>query len=213
MKFIRENKAITLSLFIVVLSLVLLAIPKSFAHLGVDIIKKGANTYHYYMSGYEWMFGTVKKIGDAKTAIGSAVPSGIAALSLLALSFCGLCFSKKSSFVLSIFLNIPFAGNPFFPLKTFPFVKPATSFLTSLALITVAILFFASSAATAKAYPDVYQIAENGEFSNMSWAPYVIGALTLIAGGLMMYRTILVMRDEVKRPTQAKGTSYSYLHK
>lgn len=186
MKFIRENKAITLSLFIVVLSLVLLAIPKSFAHLGVDVIKKGANTYHYYMSGYEWMFGTVKKIGDAKTAIGSAVPAGIAALSLLALSFCGLCFSKKSSFA---------------------------ALLTSLALITVAILFFASSAATAKAYPDVYQIAENGEFSNMSWAPYVIGALTLIAGGLMMYRTILVMRDEVKRPTQTKGTSYSYLHK
>ena len=181
-KFLKENKAIALSFVIVALSFILLAIPKSFAHLGVEHVNP--NTYHYYLSGYEWMFGTVKNALDK--AIGSAVPAGIAALSLLALSFVGLCFSKKSSFV---------------------------ALLTSLALITVAILFFASGAATAKAYPDLYQIAENGEFSNMYWAPYVIASLTLIAGGLMMYRTILVMKDEVKRPTQAKGPSYSYLHK
>jgi hypothetical protein len=47
----------------------------------------------------------------------------------------------------------------------------------------------------------------------MSWVPYVVASLSLISGGLMMYRTILVMKDEVKKPSQAKGSSYSYLRK
>ena len=185
-KFVKENKIIVLSLLIVVLSFVFLALPKAFAHFGVNTISKSGATYKYYLSGYEWTFGTVTKIGDADTKIGSAVASGIAAIALLGLSFIGLLFSKKSSFV---------------------------ALLVSLALITVAILYFCSSAASAKAYASVFEVPDEGDFSNMSWAPYVIASINLVAGGLMMYRTILVMKDEVKKPSQAKGSSYSYLRK
>lgn len=181
-KFLKENKIITLSLIIVILSFVLLALPGQFAHFGIKHINP--NTYRFYLSGYQWMFGSVEDV--LGNAIGSAVGSGIAAFVILILAFGGLFFSKKSSFV---------------------------SLLVSLALITVAILFFTSSSATAKAYSTVYVLSENGEFHNMAWVPYVVGSLTIIAGGLMMYRTVLVLKDEVKRPTQGKGPTYSYLHK
>jgi len=182
-KFLKENKIITLSLIIVILSFVLLALPGQFAHFVPKHIDP--NTYKFYLNGYQWMFGTTKNVLDE--AIGPAIGSGIAAFVLLILSFFGLLFSKKSSFV---------------------------SLLVSLALITVAILFFTVSPATAKAYPDtIFYVSENGDFHNMSWAPYLIGSLTIIAGGLMMYRTVLVLKDEVKRPTQGKGPTYSYLHK
>ena len=181
MKLLKD-KIILIALVIVILSFVLLALPGQYAHFLV--IKVGAkNTYQYYLSGYEWMFGTVKNsVGES---IGSAVGSGIAALVMLALSFVGLLFSKKSSFV---------------------------SLLVSLALIVVAILFFTSSSASVTPYANVYEVSD-GNFSNMSWVPYVLGALTLIAGGLMGYRTVRVMIAETKRPSQPKGPSYSYLHK
>ena len=182
MKIIK-NRAILITLIIVVLSFVLLALPGQFAHFGVEKFVP-RTTYKYNLSGYQWMFGTVKNSLD--NAIGSAVGSGIAAFVILILVFVGLFFCKKSSFV---------------------------SLLVSLALITVAILFFSSSAATAKAYSEVYVLSEKGDFTNMSWVPYVIASLTLIGGGIMMYRTVLVMKEEVKRPSQGKGPSYSYLHK
>lgn len=179
MKLLKD-KIILLTLFVIVLSFVLLALPGQYAHFGIEKIGQ----YRYNLSGYQWMFGTVKD--EAKEAIGSAVGSGIAALVLLGLSFIGALFSKKSSFV---------------------------SLLVSIALITVAILFFTTSAASAKAYSKVFVLSEDGDFTNTSWVPYVIGALTLIAGALMMYRTVKVMQQEVKSPSQPKGPSYSYLHK
>ena len=182
MKIIK-NRAILITLIIVVLSFVLLALPGQFAHFGVDKFVP-RTTYKYNLSGYQWMFGTVKNTLDK--AIGSAVGSGIAAFVILILVFVGLFFCKKSSFI---------------------------SLLVSLALIAVAIIFFASSAATAKAYSSVYVLSENGDFTNMSWVPYVVASLTLIGGGIMMYRTVLVMKEEVKRPSQGKGPTYSYLHK
>ena len=184
-KFIKENKVICLALVIIALSFVLLALPGQFAHYEVGPIENGRATYQYNLNGYQWFFGTVSKISDADTKIGSAVPSGIAAFVLLVLSFIGLLFSKKSSFV---------------------------ALLASLALVVVAILFFTSSAAGLKAYPD-YPLSEDGDYTNMSWVPYVVASLSLISGGLMMYRTVLVMKEEVKRPSQTKGPSYSYLHK
>ena len=182
-KFLKENKIITLSLIIVILSFVLLALPGQFAHLDVGPMREKI-TYKYNLNGYQWMFATVKNVFDKP--IGSPVGSGIAAFVMLILVFVGLLFSKKSSFA---------------------------SLLVSLALITISILFFASSVATEKAYSSVYTIDPNGEYHNMSWVPYVVGSLTIIAGGLMMYRTVLVLRDEIKRPTQGKGPTYSYLHK
>ena len=71
----------------------------------------------------EWFGLTVKnKLGNK---IGSVSAHGIAALSLLGVSALGLVFSKKSSFV---------------------------SLITTLVLITAAVLFFTVSAAGAKAY-------------------------------------------------------------
>ncbi len=183
-KFIKENKIITLALAIVILSFVFLALPGQYAHFEVSKIGL-KTTYNYYLSGYEWMFATVKHIGSSK-AIGTPVASGIAALVMLGLIFIGLLFSKKSSFV---------------------------SLLVVLALITVAILFFTSSSASAVPYKNVYELSENGEFSNMSWVPYVLGSLTMATGLLMGYRTFLTMKDEAKHPTQQKGPTYSYLHK
>ena len=181
---LSKSKIIIFAIVIVALSLIFLALPGQFAHYGIKEIGP-RNTYQYNLSGYQWMFGTVAKSYDSSSKIGSAVPAGIAALVLLGLSFIGLLFSKKSSFV---------------------------SLLVSLALITVAILFFCSPAAGRKAYPS-FLPAEDGDYTLMSWVPFVNASLTLIAGGLMMYRTVLVMKEETKRPNQPKGPSYSYLHK
>ena len=141
--------------------------------------------YTYKLNGYQWMFGTVKnQYLDEK--IGSASAQGIAILVMLVLCVPGLLFSKKSSFV---------------------------SLLTSLALITISILFFTISAAGLKAYP-AFLPAKNGEYSLMFWVPYVLGGLIVLAGGLMGYRTFKAMKDEVKHPTASnKGPTYNYLHK
>ena len=182
-KFIKENKIIVFALLVTVLALVLLALPGQFAHYGVNILssKKSSERFLYHLSGYQWMFGTVKTSTDV--ALGSASAQGIAAFALLALSAVGLLFSKKSSFV---------------------------ALLTSLALITAAILFFSISAAGPKCYPNWHIRPTDNSYSLILWVPYVIGGLTILAGGLMLYRTVMVMKDEVKSPAQSKS-SYSYL--
>jgi len=83
------------------------------------------------------------------------------------------------------------------------------SLITSLALIVVAIMLFAISSYA----PKFYDFPKLDKGTHMSWVPYVIAGLTLLAGGLMGYRTFKVMRSEVARPTQQKGPSYSYLKK
>ena len=183
MKVLRENKAIVFALLVVLLSLGLLALPGQFAHYGpLNLSSKVASErFLYRLSGYQWIFGTVEnKLGSK---IGSASAQGIAAFALLALSAVGLLFSKKSSFV---------------------------ALLTSLALITAAILFFSISAAGPKCYPNWHIRPTDNSYSLILWVPYVIGGLTILAGGLMLYRTVMVMKDEVKSPAQSKS-SYSYL--
>ena len=79
--------------------------------------------------------------------------------------------------------------------------------LTSLALIVVAILFF-----TVASYgPKFYQFPKLDKGSHFSWVPYVVGGLTIIAGAAMTYHTVIVMKNEIKSPSQSKGKSYSYL--
>ena len=185
-KFIKENKIIIFALLVVILSFALLALPGQFAHYWPNKLNSNvpSERFHYRLSGYEWIFGT--KENTLGNKIGSASAQGIAAFVMLALSAVGLLFSKKSSFV---------------------------SLLTSLMLIVVAILFFTISAAGPKAYPNWHVPEKNHEYSLMGWVPYVVGSLVILAGFLLFYRTFKVMRDEIKRPQQAKGPSYSYLHK
>jgi len=184
--FIKQNKIIVLALLVVLLSFVFLALPGQFAHYGpLNLSSKVASErFAYRLNGYQWMFGTVENVLGNK--IGSASAHGIAAFVLLVLCVPGLLFSKKSSFV---------------------------ALLTTLALITVAVLFFTISAAGPKAYPNYHIKPSNNEYSLMLWVPYLIGAFTLLSGGLMGYRTFNVMKNEVASPTQSKGPSYSYLKK
>ena len=170
---------------IIVLALVIALLSFAFLALPGQFAHYAANgkkTFFYNLNGYQWMFGTVKNSLGSK--IGSASAHGIAALSLLGVCVIGLVFSKKSSFV---------------------------SLLTTLALITTAVLFFTISVAGAKAYPTFHNYGK-GDYA-YGWVPYLVGGLVVLAGLLMGYRTFKVMKDEVKRPTQQKGPHYSYLHK
>ena len=186
--FIKQNKAIVFACIVVLLSFGLLALPGQFAHYGpLNLSSKVASErFKYFYNGYQWMFATKEDV--LGNQIGKPVAQAIAALVMLGLCVPGLLFSKKSSFV---------------------------ALLTSLALITVSVLFFSISAAGAKCYTGGYDFmpAEDNAYYLILWVPYVIGGLLVIAGGFMLYRTILVMRNEVKSPTQSKGPTYSYLKK
>ena len=186
LKFFKENKVIVFALLVVLLSFGLLALPGQFAHYVPDVFSGSKRTFVYNLSGYQWIFGTVKYKYNADAYIGKASAQGIAAFSILVLCVPGLLFSKKSSFV---------------------------ALLTSLALITAAVLFLSISAAGVKSYPNFHIRPENSEYTLMRWVPYVIGSFLVLVGGLMTYRTVMVMKNEVARPSQAKGPTYSYLHK
>ena len=187
-KFIKENKVIVFALIVVLLTFVLFALPGQFAHYGKDTLNKKGNgfTYLYNLNGYQWIFATVKNAASSK--IGHVTGYGIIVFSLLVLSVPGLLFSKKSSFV---------------------------ALLTTLALIVVAILLFSISKASLKAYPDFVRAAktDNPKFYNINWVPYVSASFLMISGLCMAYRTLGVMKSEMKKPTQSKGPSYNYLHK
>ena len=184
--FCKENKIIVAALAVVLLSFVFLALPGQFAHYGVNILssKKLSDRYSYLLNGYQWFFATESTALGTK--LGTASAQGITIFVMLILCVPGLLFSKKSSFV---------------------------AMLTSLALVTIAILFFTISAAGPKSYPNWHIPADDHEYTLMGWVPYFLGSFILIAGGFMCYRTFLVMKDEVKHPTSTKGPTYSYLKK
>ena len=187
MKFLKENKIIVFALVVVLLSFALLALPGQFAHYGVkDLTSKVASErFKYNLNGYQWMFATKEDIHGNQ--VGKPVAQGIAAFVMLVLCVPGLLFSKKSSFV---------------------------ALLTTLALITISVLYFSISVAGAKCYSGIdFMPAEDHAYYLILWVPYVIGGLLVIAGLLMGYRTFIVMKNEVKSPTQSKGPTYSYLHK
>lgn len=183
--FVRENKIITFAFAVVILSFVFLALPGQFAHYGPLNLSQKPYEFAYKLSGYQFIFGTVKNSFTGEK-IGHYSKEGVAIFVLLILTIPGLIFSKKSSFV---------------------------SLVTGLVLVTVSILFFTISKAGLKAYPSFLQ-EENHLYSLILWVPYVLGGFIIIAGGLVLYRTVMVMKDEVKHPTQStKGPSYNYLHK
>ena len=186
-KFIKENKVIMFALCVVLLSFVFLALPGQFAHYGpLNLSSKVASErFKYFYNGYQWMFATKEDI--LGNQIGKPVAQGIAAFVMLILCVPGLLFSKKSSFV---------------------------SLLTSLALITVSILYFTISAAGFKCYTGFdFMQPEDHAYYLILWVPYLIASFLIIAGLLMGYRTFLVMKSEIKSPSQSKGTTYSYLKK
>lgn len=176
-KFVKENKIITFSLFVIVLAFIFLALPGQFAHYGIGI----KSTYLYDISGYQFIFGTLKD--SAGNAVGKCVGQGIAIFVMLILTVAGLVFSKKSSFV---------------------------CMLTGLSLLVISILFFTISVAGQKVYVAFDVI---GKYK-YGWVPYLLGALILVAAGLVIYKTVLMMKDEIKHPTASnKGPTYNYLHK
>ena len=188
MKFVKENKTIVFALVIVLLCFVLLALPGQFAHFVAKDLNSHipSERFQYRLSGFEWIFAT-RKNSVTSEAIGKVTAHGISMYVLLVLCIPGLLFSKKSSFV---------------------------SLLTSLALITVAILFFTLTYVNLKAYSSVIVNGEFAEeFNYLMWVPWLVGGLTMLAGLLMSYRTFKVLKDEVKQPMQAsKGPKYSYLN-
>jgi len=187
--FIKENKIIVFALAVVLLSFVFLALPGQFAHYGLESAVKKPYTFYYNLSGYGFMFGIAKHKYTLDDMPGvKAVAQGVAIFVMLVLCVPGLLFSKKSSFV---------------------------ALLTSLALVTIAILFFTISAASAKAYPDLHRpgTTEDLKYSIIRWVPYVTGSLIMVAGLAMSYRTFKVLKEEAKAPVQpkGKGPTYSYL--
>lgn len=171
-KFVKENKIITFALAVVVLSFIFLALPGQTA--SVYTLGK-----EYSLGGYQFFFGTQTTIMDVK--LGSAVGQGIAIFVLLILSFVGLFFSRKYSFV---------------------------TMLTGLALVVIAILFFTISNAG-----DVAYNAGTMVDVTYKWVPYLLGAFLVIAGGLVVYKSVMMMKDEIKHPSKPQGPSYSYLKK
>ena len=83
------------------------------------------------------------------------------------------------------------------------------SLITSLVLITVSVLFFTISVAGSKVYVN-WPLGNDYAYL---WVPYLIGGLTVVAGGLMMFRTIVEMKNEIQHPAKPQGPQYNYLHK
>lgn len=177
-KFVRDNKIVVFALAVIVLTFGLLAIP-GFSR---DVLV--GDSFKYYLSGYETFFNTrytAAAVLETKVFKG-VLGAGIAAFVMLILSFVGLLFSKKSSFVMA---------------------------LTGLSLVTVAFLFLTME-------PSVRNILTHYPYEDnfvCGCITYIIGALLLIAGGLVIYKTVLRMKDEIKHPSKAQGPSYNYLKK
>lgn len=173
-KFVKENKIIVFSLFVIALAFIFLALPGQFAKFE---IYKGSE-FNYKLSGYQFIFGI-----EDRDLPNKPVAQGIAIFVMLVLTFGGLIFSKKSSFV---------------------------SMLCGLSLLVISILFFTISVAGQK----VYTIWDQTNNFKYGWVAYLSGALILVAAGLVIYRTVIMMKNEIKHPAPvSKGPTYNYLHK
>lgn len=146
---------------------------------------KGKDTYTYTANGYSLFFGGVESIVPDADNVGSTVGAGIAAFVMLVIGAVAVCFSKKSSFVM---------------------------LLTSLELITVAILFFAMKKPVDESYA-LFSIVEDGMV--LGFLNYFIASIVMIAGLLLGYKTVMIMKDEIKHPSakSSSGPTYSYLKK
>lgn len=73
--------------------------------------------------------------------------------------------------------------------------------------LTNSILFFSMEAGARKVYP----LWDNGNICG--WVTYIIAIILLAAAAYAIYKAIMMMRDEVKHPSQPKAPSYNYLKK
>lgn len=145
---------------------------------------RGEGKYIYHSNGYRLFFGGVKSIVPEADNVGGTVGAGIAAFVLLIVGGVAAGFSKKSSFVMM---------------------------LTSLELIATAIVFFTMKGSIEKAYA-AFALVEKDLV--IGFINYFIGAIVLIAGLLLGYKTVMVMKDEIKHPTKSSsGPTYNYLKK
>ena len=69
------------------------------------------------------------------------------------------------------------------------------------------IIFFSMEAGARK----VYVLTDAGNICG--WVTYVIAVILLAAAAYAIYKAVLMMKDEIKHPSQPKGPSYNYLKK
>ncbi len=188
-KFVKENIAAVVGIAAIVLSLLLMLLPGQFADLRTSTIDRNK------LNGYEFLFNTFYRDGkwfhyENRAFIegaGKVLPAAIAIIVLFVLSIVCFCFYKKSSAILM---------------------------LGGLLTVVSSIFFFAMESNAAKKYGLVYANTVNGKahyLGVVSWASYVIGAILLIAGAFAIYKSILMLKEEIKHPQQPKKNDYSYL--
>lgn len=138
-----------------------------------------------HFNGFQFMFGRCKSI--AGTKIGGVVPAGIAFVVLTGLNIVALHFSKKSSFI---------------------------AMLTGLSMFISSILLFTFTSSARKVYKSgaIDYLAK--DFGRMGWAVWLSASLMLLAAALVIYKSVLMLKDEMKRPAKSNnGPSYNYLKK
>lgn len=82
--------------------------------------------------------------------------------------------------------------------------------LTGAAMLVASILMFTFTKSGYKAY-GMYL---DKNFGGMGWAVWVSASLMLLASALVIYKAVLMLKDEMKRPAKSNnGPSYNYLKK
>ena len=93
MKFLKKNKLAVLSVAVFVLVAIFLAIPGQFVHFA----PKGEDVFTYNLSGYQFFFNTVTKLGTTNP-LGHVIGAGVTIIVLAVVSIALICFATKSSF-------------------------------------------------------------------------------------------------------------------
>ena len=189
LKFVKENKIILFALAVIVLSFIFLALPGQFLRYGIGT-KIGNNKYEwaYELSGYQFIFNKGTDILGGKLGA-KVVGQGVVIIVFLAVCVPGLIVSNKTSFF---------------------------TMLTGLLLVVTGILFFTLSKAMYKCYPNFDPLLNDADkkISILKWVPFVLGSLVLIAGLLVTYKAVKMMKNEIKHPTAGNKTpTYNYLKK
>ena len=194
-KFVRQHLAAVVGIAAIVLTLLLMLLPGQFADL------KTVSIAYNKLNGYEFLFNFKRIEGEvvhpgyycinnALPDKAKALPAAIAIIVLFVVAIASLVLYKKSS---ALFL------------------------LGGVAEVVSSIFFFAMEASVNKFYDSKVSTTIYGEAKFepvILWVSYLAGALLLLAGAYVIYKAILVMKDEVKHPqAQAGGPTYNYLKK
>ena len=188
LKFVKENKIIVFALAVIVLSFIFLALPGQFARYGIGALEGKHYEWKYQLSGYQFIFNKGKDI--LGNPIGTkVVGQGVVIIVFLAVCVPGLLVSNKTSFF---------------------------TMLTGLLLVATSILFFTISKAGHACYPYETPVDLDGNklASLIKWVPYLLGSLIVIAGVLVVYKAVMMMKNEIKHPVASnKAPTYNYLKK